>query len=405
MEEVQQHLPGGHLPGRIAYSVEATHDQCTAGNICALLLVLAAHCASMVLFRESRRGYAACWLIIAAAVFNVRYRSIESLTLMHQIMGMMGAEAAARVMANPLICASSRLDFIAACLVWLPNFLIVLGETVFAIRNTSGGFMGFTIIWHDFYYFARVPFYKKQHAILHATLCLLCMSVASSFWTRCRKSPRMQQGRMFVEPACLVAVAMILMTHHHGAGKPELATHPVIGSLMCLAAIFQLRCSALHMETPAADGSPRDLTAPIPGGGSPALRSSRLVAAYAYLVLAFFLYADTFMEYLGCRSLRGIEGPPDVSGPPELGLTPDTEVATYLSFAVMGAAIGLGCFIVRGVGTKSPPMQTSNSDADLHLQALLISEHRTSCGSPTNGFSSKDDVGGRVCPAPMPDVP
>ena len=361
------------------------HRQCDVPNVCALVFVLAAHGASMLWFRDSKRGSAICWVLIAVGLINVLARKVETLTVMHQIMGMMASEAAVRVMRQPLFRLTSCIDLLVAVIVFIPNFLIVMGETLFALRWDPS----FHIFWHESFYFVRTPFYKKQHAFLHATLCVLTMSVATSYWPKWRHSIKVQQARMFVEPACLVTVAMILMTHHHGAEIAELATHPVIGTLMCLAAFLQLRCCAMHLEVKTTDGSPPDLTAPLPGGGPPSLRMSRLVAAYAYLVLAFFLYEDTIMEYLGCRSLRNIPGMVEIPDTALLGLSPGSELSTYLSLSVISAALFLGCLILGSRdAAPSTATRTATCESEAHLQALLISEQYGMPPSTNGGHKS-----------------
>ena len=77
------------------------------------------------------------------------------------------------------------------------------------------------------------------------------MSSATSLVPRWRRSPTAQQARIVVEPACMVSVAMILLTHRHGAGEPALASHPAIGSLLIMAALVQVLVCLAHLSAAA----------------------------------------------------------------------------------------------------------------------------------------------------------
>tara|TARA_B110001452_G_scaffold85353_1_gene69751 strand:- start:24 stop:782 length:759 start_codon:yes stop_codon:yes gene_type:complete len=201
------------------------------------------------------------------------------------------------------------------------------------------------------------------------------MSSATSLVPRWRRSPTAQQARIVVEPACMVSVAMILLTHRHGAGEPALASHPAIGSLLIMAALVQVLVCLAHLSAAAgaaatspsgrgrADGDaapPPDLTRPLPPGvDSPALKMLRGLLAYTCLLLAYFLYVDTYMEYLGCRLVILEVGPPDTG--PRVGLTGGSELFTYLSLAVIGAALALACLLVAGAGARAAPPEGRGS--------------------------------------------
>lgn len=204
------------------------------------------------------------------------------------------------------------------------------------------------------------------------------MSSATSLVPRWRRSPAAQQARVVVEPACMVSVAMILLTHRHGAEEPALASHPAIGSLLILAALMQVLVCLAHLSvgadvattTPAGvrgranhgDAGPLDLTRPLPPGlDSPALKMLRGLLAYACLLLAYFLYVDTYMEYLGCRRVILEVGPPNTG--PRVGLSGGSELFTYLSLAVIGAALALACLLVSGAGAAPPESRGSDDDA------------------------------------------
>jgi hypothetical protein len=255
------------------------------------------HAVQLVLCRSqwSRR---LCMAALVGAIVNViAVREIVILTFMHQVMGMMAAEGAVRFLRCPLVVPTTLSDALLFSLLFVLNFGIVAGETVMAVRVDSGFALGIGPVFFDSSHFRRVAFYQKQHATLHAVLCVLVLSIGTALVPRWRRSPTVQQARIVLEPACLVGVAMILFTHQHGADTPELASHPAIGTLMCLGAFVQVLCCLAHLSVPTRDGAPPDLTEPLaPADDAPALRMGRILLAYAYLVLAYFLYVDTYME-------------------------------------------------------------------------------------------------------------
>ena len=242
-------------------------------------------------------------LTTLACIYCLFVRVIVRGTFAHLVMGMMGIEAAFRIVKVPLIVAKSKAEVFLLVAMFIPNLMGTLESTIVAVEQEP-----IRLHWKPSDEFARSAFYDKQHAILHGALCLLVLSTGTSCIARLRHSTRVQQARIFIEPSCLVAVASILFTHHHGLTMPwegeGFATHPVMGCMMCLCAFFHMMTSAAHLAHPNPDGSAPDLCTPLPGGGPPALRMSRLVGAFFYLQLGFFLFIDTHMEYMGCREVR-----------------------------------------------------------------------------------------------------
>ena len=341
----------------------ATAMQCEGANVFAMLLMLLFHGSELVLARGTfqRRLCMAAVAIAGLHIFAVR--GIVFLTIMHQIMGMMSAEAAVRALRQgPLVLTTSLSHVIVAAILFIPNLLIVAGETAVAIRECPHC----RLVFFDeglLEHFSIMPFYQKQHAILHAILCILILSIATSFRPRWRHSPAMQQARILVEPASLVGVATILFTHHHGTDNPELASHPMIGTLMCICAGMQVLAFVAHQAVPTEEpGALVDVTKPLPLGTPPIVRLSRAALAYAYLVLAYFLYADTYMEYLGCREvmLKKHLGGHSGDRAEGLGLSPESELSTYVAFAVMGAALALACMII------ARSSEADEADEELH---------------------------------------
>lgn len=346
-------------------------EQCEGANIFPMLLFLVFHGLKLVLCRTSLSKRLCLLALIATGVYITTVRGVVFLTIMHQIMGMMAAEAAVRVLRCPLVLAAGWADGLSLFCLFVPNLLIVLGETWFAIRVSPWLHVAFFHLDH----FGKVPFYQKQHAVLHAVLCVLILSVSTSLHPRWRRSTRMQLARVLVEPASLVSVASILFTHHHGTHNPDLASHPLIGTLMCLSALMQVLAYLAHIAAPTADGAMPDVTQPLKKGEPPIVRVSRALQAYAYLLLAYFLYVDTFMEYLGCRQALLKVGPaPDPSLESEadaaqwagLGLNADSELSTYVSLGVMGAALALSCILVFG------PSEAEDADPQADQPPYLV---------------------------------
>jgi len=368
--------------------------QCRPINVLGMVSVLVAHMTGLLVFPNNRRGSIACNLLVI--VFMVVCRivlDVDALTLAHEVMGMMAYTAATQVIHRPLFVMQTCADVIMLVFLLVPNVLVVLDETVIGFFHKNAW-----IEVHSLDRFALTMFYRKQHLFLHSALVVLLLSVGTTLSKRWRYSPRAQYVRSFVEPACLVAVAMILMTHDHMANlhpgvenidpynltafkiaqqhpcppgtvpspakngqcmpHPTMAhfpSHPVIGTLMCLSALAYLRSVHSHLaHSPV--GTHIDLTSLIPATiDNGALRITRLTATYVLLLLAHFLYIDSVMEYLGCREALLKPNPEwwDLSRQyvrsaldrQADGLTNNTEISTYLCITVVAAACQLGAFV------------------------------------------------------------
>jgi len=383
----------------LASPMTSTAEQCSSGNVVSLLLMLVLHAALLVLCRGDRSRRVCVVALVAAGVNVVAVRDIVFLTIMHQIMGMMATEGAVRALRCPLVLVTSWSEAALLLAIFLANLLIVLGEIVLAFRMTDSGLRPVVFTDAGLGHFASMPFYQKQHAALHALLCILCASVATSLHPRWRHSPPVQQGRVIVEAASIVGVSIILFTHHHGTHEPELASHPTIGALMCIGTALQVLSYVAHLAVPTADGAAPDVTTPLPRGASPVVRMCRALAAYAYLLLAYFLFVDSYMEYLGCRHglfTRPLS-PDGPNGPVSLGLDGHTELATYLALAVIGAALALVVMLLSGAVDAreyGALVAIEKAGAAPHLQALLA--------APDAGLLHHDDEA-RTAPCPADD--
>lgn len=339
-------LPGV-LVGLAQTHMTVTAVQCETINVVALLLMLVAH-GTFILLKHSRltTRRVCVAVIVAAGVYVIAVRGIVILTIMHQIMGMMATEGAVRALHGPLIVTTSCTEALLLLAVFFANFMIVIGEFAIAIRWYGGGV--YPVVFGDagLTHFGSVPFYQKQHAVLHFFLCVLAVSVATSLRPRWRRSLTVQQARIIIEPACITGVALILFTHHHGTGSPDLASHPAIGTLICLCAASQVASYMAHVAVPTDNGATPDVTAVLPRGVSPVVRMVKAFNAYAYLLLAYFLYIDSYMEYLGCRFQ--LLKPHATEGLEHLGLDSETELSTYLGLAIVGAALALALLLAHG---------------------------------------------------------
>jgi len=341
-----------------------TPHQCSTANVGILLFILAGHYGFHTFARSSARLQSVCVAVIALACCIGFAQKIAALTFMHQLVGMCALEWGARMVDRAAVTVTSRGALVAFGLLMLPNFLVTANETFFGFNEQMTG-MGLRPL-NNFKY---TPFYRKQHCMLHAALSFLICSVATSFWKRWRHSHEVQLVRTFMEPACLVTIAMIVGTHDHSGGASShgheghehhehLPSHPVISNLMCITALTQVVTNVLHLSYPVSAGGTADIS--LKGGSAPVLKLCRLANAFAHLVLAHFLFIDTFFEYLGCRLDLLMVGPPD--GQTRQGLTVNTEVSTYLACSVMLAALVLSSFILRG-------------DEDLKSKALSTPDH------------------------------
>jgi len=318
-------------------------SSCEAGNVYAQLTVVLFHGLALVNYSSKRKNRLFLLLTMLASVYCLVIRNIHRGIFAHLFMGMMAIEAAARIVRHPLIVLAGS-EAILGVVFFLPNFYAVMEETLFSIRQDP---VCCHLDIHGLSEFANAHFYDKQHAQLHGALSIMVLSVAMSVPMRWRHSPRVQMARIFIEPSCLVAVAMILFTHHHGTTLPwegeGFATHPVMGFLMCTCAVMHMVTSAAHLGHPTPNGRTPDLCSPLPGGGPPALRMSRLVGAFAYLLLGFFLYIDTHMEYMGCRQEVILVG--EANTGPRLGHSAGSEISTYLSCTFVLASCAMGLLI------------------------------------------------------------
>lgn len=332
--------------------------ECNLLHFTPLFLCLVAHLGS-ILFRGKNAVVSTCFMALVVVSFlasTLQHTAV--LTYMHMCLGMIATEGSMRVIRAPLWAAPTKADLFAVIAVIVPNICVVLSETILwrcegvdmlACNLRPQGRL-------DYGSFARNPLYKKQHAILHGAICFMMFSMASSYSKRLRTSPKIQLVRSFIDPTCMVTIGHILVTHSHGDVHHELASHPVIGTMLyVLAATFFLSCMAQIAYAPGSD-----LTAPLPKGGPGALLMPRLVCAFSALVIANFLYVDTFMEYMNCRvmfikttaDVAEIipEGPIDehteIARFARLGWSPYSELSTYLAVTFMLAAATFALMIL-----------------------------------------------------------
>jgi len=363
-----------------AVASTAAHEppvtQCQAFYFSPLFLAILAHAGS-VLFRGKNPVVSNCFTALTfVAFFFATGSGTAVLTYMHQCLGMIATEGAIRIARAPLWAVSTRAELIAVTFVILPNLGVVLSETIF---------------WHcagvnmltcrprpldplDTGSFPSNPLYRKQHAVLHSAIVFLMISMGSSYWPRLRKSPKVQLVRMFIDPSCLIAIANVLATHSHGDVHHELESHPTIAAMMyVLAAASFISCTTQMAVAPGSD-----LTRTLPNGGPSVLLVVRLVATFSALILANFLYIDTFMEYLGCRTVMIKPGGDD--NPSRVGWSPATELSTYLSLTAMCAVATLAAMIlfnptVTGL-TEYTELSASGREDELVAANLLDDEER-----------------------------
>jgi len=337
-------------PPSVPPVAEAPHDhQCLPTNVYLCMALPVLHLTTILLrlayptSKKCAHVVSLCaLLIVAVVIYLVFVLNVSKLTLMHMMVGSMASESAGHFMIKPMIAMPTWGGLFLCFMMIFPNWLV-------AAVDFPGGTNGKDHIhFHTMDDFVNTAFFNKQHWILHSTLCLIFTSIATSFWPPLRKSSKMQQVRMFIEPAGLVIIAMLLFTHDHSdlhaAKHHALASHPIVATFMCSAAAIQLLTCVAHLSTPTPDGRVPDLTTPPEGGGTPVLRVMRLFTALAFLHLANFLYVDSIMEYLDCRE-------PVLLWAPEgsviyRGYSAETELSTYLALTIMLAVCTLGTMLV-----------------------------------------------------------
>jgi len=345
--------------------------QCEPQHVWPMMLFLVAvHVAGFT--RSNVAATAACGgIAVALGLYALNYLGTKTLTIAHLFVGSLAFEGAVRIAQRPLFTVSSWPELIFILLCIYPNMLVTLSKT--CCPNSGGNSLDFGL--RDFEAYTHIPFFERQHAFLHAAITVLLVSTATSFFPRLRRSPRAQQARIFIEPSMLVTVAMILSTHDHGASTSkghELESHPVIGSLMCLAAFFHTFTAAASFAYPTASGAPADLTEVSPGGGPAPLRMLRLATAFAYLLVADFLFIDTFMEYLGCRQVLVKTG--DSHDPGRAGWSPMTELSTYKATTIILAVLTLAFVIVPLVGDGSATTTPTDGEHEERVSLLALAD-------------------------------
>jgi len=324
-----------------------SEQQCDAGNVLTMLVPLAALLVWALTRSRRWRGTAISAIVIACSAYG-HSRGIADLTLGHQMVGMLATYAGVKVAEKPYFVVTTVGELFGIVLMILPNALVVMTETF----HTMHPFMFRTFDW-----FRRNAFFHKQHALLHFGICVMLISLATSYWMgdpRLRRSPRVAMVRAILEPACLTVTANVLSTHQHNVpdatdplDSSHLPTHAYIALFMFASATLHLVTGAAHLSWPAQpDGAPAPLA-------TPALTMLRLVTAFAYLLLSYFLYLVTFFQYLGCRHelfVVGTEGEPGAN-PIEYtreGLTIASETSTYLALATLASALTLACLVPAG---------------------------------------------------------
>jgi len=358
--------------------------ECTGLNVFTMLFLLALHLLLRTVFKGHRLSVVVGASIVIGTIYALFILNINKLTMAHLMVGALAGEAASRVFYRPIITCNSWGELTTFVLAWLPNALVVLDQTVVGWSQKTH-----ELQFHDSNKFARAAFFRKQHCFLHFTLCVLITSTASSFFTRWRNDKSSQLLRVFLEPACLVAVAMILITHDHQMSGHELQSHPAIGTLMCITAASQFITNVAHLTvTPPTGGEP-NLVIPYPGlTGKPLLLVFRLMNTFCYLMLAHFLYIDSVMEYLGCRGvLLKHEGGPDmteldqkIQAEAMQGLTPTTELSTYMMFTTLSAPIVLAIYM----HSASREDAAGGRNAEEHARLMPLISNGTISPDPKN---------------------
>lgn len=337
--------------------------QCEGGNIFPYILFIVLHYASAFIRQSGGRRRRTLTAVVAAmilvdTVYMFKGRRIKALSMGHLFVASICFEFALRFAKEPLYIVRSRPEFLFVCVCNVPFLIQTISETFMP-------FHAFKEMPHftTFQSWSHIYFFEKQHALIHGSVAMMLASFASSYFTRLRRSPQVQLARTFLDPACMVSIVAILMTHDHGAGSAqanELATHPAIGVLLFLAALCQTISAIVHFSWPRPDGEPPDLSTPLPGGGPTPLTVLRLTTSFAFLLVNWFLYIDTLMEYMGCRLIMIKVG--DEHDTARLGWSPASEVSSYQSAAFLSAVLAFSCVIVPLFGGDfRPPAARSAS--------------------------------------------
>jgi len=318
----------------------AQQSQCSVVNAFTAMSLLPLQLALHTVARNNSVIKTICTgAMIVMMVYYTFISGVEKIVVMHQIMGMMALEAGTRSIDGVLVTITTRAELVIMFCLFIPNLFVVLGETSFGFGE-YGSFH-----FHSLNHFAHTEFFRKQHAFLHGALCIYVLGICSSFRPCWRHCPRVQRARILLEPMCLVSLGMILITHTHGSDDPEhLPSHPIIGCGACLAGLSQMCKDILHLSYPPEGKDRLHVDLAVKGADTPVLKMVRLLSAFIWMVVANFLFVDTFMEYMGCRYDLLMFGPPGVG--PRQGLTPKSEATTYLAQAIMLATLSIVAIIL-----------------------------------------------------------
>lgn len=354
-------------------------NQCQAANVFPMILLLILQASRIV--KWSHKAY---WIIVILIVLDFFYivlvRRVNPLSFAHLCMSMLALDGAIMSSKAPLFVAGTWAELCLMIAALFPNVLVVLDETIVGFRPSGDHLLE----WHSIDTFARTPFFRKQHAILHSSLTILILSFITSFFKRLRHSRRMQLVRIFVEPSCAVAVAQILFTHDHGDMGHDLSSHPAIGAFMCAFCVMHIISCTAHLSYPSPTGGTPDLTVPLPGGGPAPLRMLRLLASFTFMLASMFLAIDTIFEYTGCRDSLIKIGEPGVGA--RKGLNSSSELSTYLAAAFVLSGIMLGCIVFHTT------VDDDDDDADRDSRFSLLASRVAPAHSPAE--LSQHDEGG-----------
>ena len=102
---------------------------------------------------------------------------------------------------------------------------------------------------------------------------------------------------------------------------------------------------------------------------------SASASSFAYLLLANFLFVDTFFEYLGCRMTMIKVG--DEHSQARVGWNTNTELSSYMCAALLGAVLSLAFLLIPLVGdgvSSDAPLAEEEQSSLLPLSKLRASE-------------------------------